>query len=83
MNSAHPHYALLAYAQEMHQYTLELWMEFTKKATRPDLPVLPSKPGLDSSNTTITSSSGSESGGLPRGGAVPVSDDPEPPQKRS
>ena len=83
MAPAHPHYALLAYAQEMHQYTLELWMEFTKKATRPDLPVLSSKPGSDSSNTTISSTSGPEPGGLPRGGAVPVSDDSESPQKGS
>ncbi|KAI8978799.1 hypothetical protein BD414DRAFT_538715 [Trametes punicea] len=27
----HPHYALLEYARNMHQYTLELWLELSKK----------------------------------------------------
>ncbi|KAI0712554.1 hypothetical protein C8Q76DRAFT_797392 [Earliella scabrosa] len=31
MGSTHPHYALIEYARDMHQYTLELWMELSKK----------------------------------------------------
>ncbi|KAI1794867.1 hypothetical protein LXA43DRAFT_840880, partial [Ganoderma leucocontextum] len=66
MNPVHNHYALLAYAQEMHQYTLELWTEFSKKAQQPARgPVLPSN---SDSSSTVNSS-------LPRGGAV--SDDSE------
>ena len=72
MNPTHPRYALLAYAQEMHKYTLELWMEFTKKAERPDLFALPSKPDSDSSTSTISSET------LPRSGAV-VNDSAAPP----
>ena len=72
MNPTHPHYALLAYAQEMHKYTLELWMEFTKKAERPDVLALPSKSGSDSSTSTVNSES------LSRGGAV-VDDSAAPP----
>lgn len=32
-NNAHagPYYALLEYARNMHQYTLELWLELSKK----------------------------------------------------
>ena len=31
LGASQPHYALLAYARDMHQYTLELWMELNKK----------------------------------------------------
>ncbi|KAI0755262.1 hypothetical protein C8Q80DRAFT_1266740 [Daedaleopsis nitida] len=32
IGASHPvHYALLAYARDMHQYTLELWTELSKK----------------------------------------------------
>ncbi|KAI0647745.1 hypothetical protein C8Q79DRAFT_1008159 [Trametes meyenii] len=31
INGSHPHHALLEYARDMHQYTLELWLELSKK----------------------------------------------------
>ncbi len=72
MNPTLPHYALLAYAQEMHQYTLELWMELTRKTEPPALPLRPS-----SSNQTVNPES------LARGRVV--SEDPvaQPPQTHS
>ena len=36
-----PHYALLAYARDMHQYTLELWLELTKKLDGEDASSVP------------------------------------------
>ncbi|KAI0669211.1 hypothetical protein C8Q78DRAFT_1080503 [Trametes maxima] len=31
ISGSHPHHALLEYARDMHQYTLELWLELSKK----------------------------------------------------
>ncbi|KAI0357427.1 hypothetical protein OH77DRAFT_1519349 [Trametes cingulata] len=36
VSSTHPHYALLEYARDMHQYTLELWLELSKKLDAAD-----------------------------------------------
>ena len=60
MASAHPQYALLAYARDMHQYTLELWMELSKKledasGASPSVPATaPSSPSTSSSPSSET-----------------------------
>ena len=61
MGSTHPHYALIEYARDMHQYTLELWMELSKKI---DAEGSRSVPDTDASATT---NPGDEH--APRGGA--------------
>ncbi|OJT08077.1 hypothetical protein TRAPUB_1012 [Trametes pubescens] len=43
IGSNHPHFALLEYARDMHQYTLELWLDLSKKLDD-GLPVPPSLP---------------------------------------
>ena len=68
MAPAHPHYALLAYAQEMHQYTLELWLELSNKLDAQERPTSNSE--RDSSNSVYEQPS--------RGGVA--SDDAESPQ---
>ena len=43
-----PHYALRAYARDMHQYTLELWLELTKKLDGEDASSVPRhRKGID------------------------------------
>ncbi|KAI0632437.1 hypothetical protein C8Q77DRAFT_1159069 [Trametes polyzona] len=56
----HPHYALLEYARDMHQYTLELWHELSKKLDggdqqHPVPPELPSRPNQSDSHSDRTS----------------------------
>ncbi|KAH9851550.1 hypothetical protein C2E23DRAFT_886413 [Lenzites betulinus] len=47
--TSHPHFALVEYARDMHQYTLDLWLDLSKKldahdSRHPVPPALPSRP---------------------------------------
>ena len=73
MASAHPQYALLAYARDMHQYTLELWMELSKKledasGAADAAAAVPAT--ANGSPASSSSSVGTESGQTPQDGEV-------------
>ncbi|TBU61858.1 hypothetical protein BD310DRAFT_149375 [Dichomitus squalens] len=68
--NAPAHYALLAYAQEMHQYTLELWTELSNKLDAQGRPA--ATPTRDLPRNVYEQ--------LPQGGASPDDTDAESPQ---